>query len=1608
MNPSDFGKSAGPGQPPNRFSFGTSTSQAPRSPQLSPVRSPSNLRRPAAAGRVRLPSLGYGSPDFVNSCYQPAMPDMSEVQRPESRSSGFESSPTLASHPSFTTRPQTSIESPPNGYQSFVKDDDHDDPVPYAGRSLVATRNSGTTVAAMVSGVQDPRRTRSPPHSTNGTIAPDSSLSFPQRSARPSDFPVHNANAFVSPKTNTPPLDFQKKPNAHARPSFGASSSAAYSPPAWDESSSMEGHFQDLGSRQKLSPGQVNDVRNGNLQKRSRSPPLSGSWQENPPVGNEAKRPFSPLGMGTQSDAFRVTSDPQTSQRVLPSLKNGAVKSIPARNASDYVSKRTRSPNVASDKALLGTSFSSADGAEREIQAKAKRLARFKEELTEDSKNSIDIGDRDIPAGGHEQSKQRQTGRSNHSTEDSTNENNLSNLEGLGDSRSIVGVCPDMCPESERAERERKGDLDQYERLDGDRNQTNRFLAVKKYTRTAEREAYLIRPMPILQKTIEYLLSLLDKPYDSEFLGKYNFLWDRMRAIRMDLRMQHIFNVGAITMLEQMIRLHVIAMHELCEYTKGEGFSEGFDAHLNIEQMNKTSVELFQMYDDHRKKGINVPSEKEFRGYYALLKLDKHPGYKVEPSELSLDLAKMTPEIRQTAEVLFARDVARACRTGNFIAFFRLAKKATYLQACLMHAHFAKLRTQALASLYSGLQTKQGIPVSHVAKWLAIEGEDVENLLVYYGFSIKEFEEPYMVKEGPFLNSDKDFPTKCSRLVQLKKSTMIVGDVSSSSQETSLPQPTRKIEVPTNYKLDTKTTASCVDKKRPIHVIDEEMPTPQAVPSPKFGKQKQRVIGRYEVEQADTEKNHVANAPVAPWTFTPDHSSQNILPVVVGVPEKRRTDSPFPVIPDLKATYKVEDMPLQPGFRMPLKEDLSSVEEDNQTNNIIHQIVPTNPSKDEELPDIDQECKNDDDVMENYIDEEVAQAKLKLIIRLWRRRASRHKELRQRRKMAADAAISSLSLGPPIQMIQEEPSNNLEFDIDHIMRKRCRIFEQSWSKLNLSEVILNEVATRNPDAKCLCWKLVLCSQADEGDQRCSNSQLAGPWLCSKLMPDRQKDKDDDELLISSPGLSIWRKWCPGQTRNEQTCCLSVVRDSSFGSLNEVVAGASAVLFMVSENIPMSVQRIKLHNLIMAIRPGSSLPLLVFSGKSDRKSSDHFSSIVGELGLNTVDKSRIQSFSVLFLVGDEEREDSNGFFSDGRLREGLRWLASESPIQPDLEYIKMSELLLTRLRPSLDALENMSDAEVGPDTCISAFNEALDWCTEEISAAARANATGWPCPELVSLGDFGSESMVIKSYLPSIGWSAESTTDPLVSAARKCKLASFGDDVSWLDEGTTMGDQLEKMSCNLESSVTRYLTESSGLMGYPLAAKEAHVTIQTNARLELRDTSYHIIVKWVNVFRRIFNWQLGKLSSSSVYVLRSHLVDSRSRLLVKSGSEIGDTWYPCVNQLSLDQVIHVGSIPLLLKRHQPKPYISLPASIYALSNRDGDVLANKSLVTWTANNEQASSEIGSLDVAGDGERQPVAKPPTPPKTTKEADKLSMLLEQCNIVQKRIEEKLSIYF
>ncbi|XP_075655365.1 SAC3 family protein B isoform X2 [Castanea sativa] len=1597
-----FTKASGPSGPPQSPSLSLLPNASTSAPLLrSPTPRP---RGPGASlGVQRSPPLAF---ERAGPAVRPTYQNSSGIRRvpeaAESRPLAFESTRFAANPPHSSAGVHRLMESPPSwGDRQRSLSKDYEAQIHQrSSASLVASRNYGTNVTARVARSQNPERTKSPP-----SLHPNSDI------AGYSSQPVHGRpDSFSTPLDNRPrsPVNYADLLDHQDQPSVS---------PYLGSDASARSFTTDTGGVQVL--------------KRTRSPPLqSGSdvLQDNlhfAQSGSKRSASFSsPLDNRPRSPVnYADLLDHQDQPSVSPYLGSDAsARSFTTDTGGVQVLKRTRSPPLQSGSDVLQDNLHFAEsGSKREMQAKAKRLARFKVELNANVQGSPDFADQ--KANKHEQSMvERQKYVGNHPPElagDFTNGHVSSDYDASESSTIITGSCPDMCPESERAERERKGDLDQFERLDGDRNQTSKSLAVKKYTRTAEREAGLIRPMPILQKTIDYLLNLLDQPYDDKFLGIYNFLWDRMRAIRMDLRMQHIFNQGAIVMLEQMIRLHIIAMHELCEHTKGEGFSEGFDAHLNIEQMNKTSVELFQLYDDHRKRGINVPTEKEFRGYYALLKLDKHPGYKVEPAELSLDLAKMTPEIRQTPEVLFARDVARACRTVNFIAFFRLARRASYLQACLIHAHFAKLRTQALASLHSGLQNNQGLPVTHVAKWLAMEDEDIESLLQYHGFSIKVFEEPYMMKEGPFLNLDKDYPTKCSELVHIKRSKMVVEDVSPSTQVVSSPaKATEEIKFSKIHKHDMISTPY-VEKESSTHRIDEEMSDLDAILSPKDSRQPQPIVITPTVSKQGENDRQAADSSISPWGFLLSHSSPRPELAKVGIVGKPNSDALSRSSTERNMRCDIGGMPLQMVSTTVLQERASGGKYDYAVENSGSLSVVFNNLEDAEATDIHADIHEENEiskVVTDDYDEETAEAKLKLILRLWKRRAIKRREVREQRQLAANTALDLLSLGPPIRQNKDQPSNIGEFNIDHVMWERYKRHVESWSRLNVSDVIAGILSRRNPDAKCLCWKVIVCSLINNSggvklEQRNQVACLpAGSWLLSKLMPFSKGD--DDDLVISSPGLSIWRKWA-SQYDADPTCCLSIVKDTDFDNLDETVAGASAVLFLVSDNIPWNHQKVQLQKLLMSIPSGSCLPLLILSGSCKEETPDSFSIMVNELGLHEIDKSQISSFQVFPLVVNDEMEHSDGFFSDEQLREGLKWLASESPLQPVLHNMKTRELVLPHLNSSLEVLERINDFEVSPNSCISAFNKALDWSLEEIASAAKANPANWPCPEIALLAESSDEHRVVKWYLPTIGWNSLEKIEPLMFALRDCKLPAFTDDISWLARGSHMGKEIKNQRLQLENCLVTYLT-SSKMMRYTEAMKEASLMLQKSAHLELHNSCYCIVPKWVMIFRRIFNWRLMNLSSGSfsvAYVLeRHHVAPPITGDVDMLGLEDSVPSH-YLNHPSLDEIIEgCCTLPPLLGGDESQPEAFQPLSRMV---PNGEVHEATTNTNDLVEDERDVVQDGNLDITYkmsytnvfDSTRTEIV---VAGKATQEAENLSKLLEQCNIQQNKLDETLSIYF
>lgn len=582
--------------------------------------------------------------------------------------------------------------------------------------------------------------------------------------------------------------------------------------------------------------------------------------------------------------------------------------------------------------------------------------------------------------------------------------------------------------------------------------------------------------------------------------------------------------------------------------------------------------------------------------------------------------------------------------------------------------------------------------------------------------------------------------------------------------------------------------------------------------------------------------------------------------------------------------------------------------------------------------------------------------------------------------------------------------------MDRIIRERYLKHEESWSRLNVSEVIADKLTGRNPDSKCLCWKIIICSQMNHpgGEEVGHRSQAshfaAGRWLRSKLLA--SKKDDDAGLVISLPGLSMWEKWIPSQSDADMTCCLSVVVEAKFDNLNETALGASAVLFLVSESISWKLQKFKLHDLLMSLPAGSCLPLLILTATCITDASDPSSTIIDELGLNSIDRSRISCFLVVSIT-----EYLDGFFSDQRLRKGLCWLASESPLQPILHRVKTRELVLTHIGRSLEVLENMSIYEVGPDHCISAFNDALNQSQGEISGSADANRTSWPCPEIDLLESSSHEYRAIKWYLPSIRWNSAARLAPIISALNDCKLPTFPDDIFWLKRGSSTRQEIESQRLLLENCLIRYVTQLSKIMGLPLAKSEVNVMVQNSTTLELQDSRFYIVPKWVTIFRRIFNWRLMGLSSgpaSTAYVLERYIAGGSDKPWLEG---IRSSQY-CLVHPTLDEMIEVCSSPLSPRKGQsePEPLRPLPRMVVydnaqiQESNTNDVELDERNVVQGIELAESKGLRACSIN----GSRTTCSRGLVlSTEATMGIENLNKLIVQCSRLQNMIDDKLSVY-
>lgn len=299
----------------------------------------------------------------------------------------------------------------------------------------------------------------------------------------------------------------------------------------------------------------------------------------------------------------------------------------------------------------------------------------------------------------------------------------------------IRGTCPDMCPELERYLRDMHQRVSVFECLPSTLGagssgwQMDHTRAVKDYERSsADQPTPLpceLRPTAVLQRTMAYLLaSVADRPELDQsrnfWKSWYEFMWTRTRAIRKDVAQQRLCCPQIVGVMERIARFHIFCAARLVDQPV-----DSFDPRINSENLTQCLQTLKEMYNDLYSTATSCetsvcPCEAEFRAYMLLMKLN---------DQSALNEVQMLPDhLLRSTEIRFAVAVHEAVTTTNYIRFFRLARMATCLNACLMHRYFVQIRGRALlrlAASFAGHPKREvQYPVETLTRQLGFENRN--------------------------------------------------------------------------------------------------------------------------------------------------------------------------------------------------------------------------------------------------------------------------------------------------------------------------------------------------------------------------------------------------------------------------------------------------------------------------------------------------------------------------------------------------------------------------------------------------------------------------------------------------------------------------------------------------------------------------------------------------------------------------------------------------------------------------------------------------------------------------------------------------------------------
>ncbi|XP_024081142.1 SAC3 domain-containing protein 1 isoform X2 [Cimex lectularius] len=274
----------------------------------------------------------------------------------------------------------------------------------------------------------------------------------------------------------------------------------------------------------------------------------------------------------------------------------------------------------------------------------------------------------------------------------------------------IVGMCQDMCPVSEVKMRISKNLVHDLEKSHGE--------LIKCYKRSAAgtdiSNPKTLRPPNVLEETVHYLFNNVLMNKSKQFHVVYQFVEDRLRAVRQDLFIQQPSPDKCFPVLEPIVRFYIYSAYRLSESPL-----EDFDPVLNHNQLLETFKWLLKLYDSWNHIS---PERFEIEALYSAFNLG-------EPSSLFRSLT--LPSRLRRGIVLTAEQLSISWYLGNYAKICKCLSDLPVLMAALIYAvQQPYIKRHALRVMNSAYSSKVlTVPLSLIKDQLLFNDE--RDLLSY-------------------------------------------------------------------------------------------------------------------------------------------------------------------------------------------------------------------------------------------------------------------------------------------------------------------------------------------------------------------------------------------------------------------------------------------------------------------------------------------------------------------------------------------------------------------------------------------------------------------------------------------------------------------------------------------------------------------------------------------------------------------------------------------------------------------------------------------------------------------------------------------------------------